>query len=73
MAAHVPSAVWAFGADDDMEGTLTHLTQSKIATLQNSASEDHVNESQLQLGLFAYPVLQAADILMYQYVNFSYF
>lgn len=51
-------------------GRLERMTtwKSKIATLQNSGSIDHVNESQLQLGLFAYPVLQAADILMYQYV-----
>ena len=48
-------------------GRLERMTtwKSKIATIQNSASEDHVNESQLQLGLFAYPVLQTADILMY--------
>lgn len=51
-------------------GRLERMTtwKSKIATLQNSGNIDHVNESQLQLGLFAYPVLQAADILMYQYV-----
>ncbi|CCU97695.1 unnamed protein product [Malassezia sympodialis ATCC 42132] len=48
-------------------GRLERMTtwKSKIATLQNSGNIDHVNESQLQLGLFAYPVLQAADILMY--------
>lgn len=48
-------------------GRLERMTtwKSKIATIQNSASEDHVSESQLQLGLFAYPVLQTADILLY--------
>lgn len=45
-------------------GRLERMTtwKSKLATLHES---DQVNEAQLQLGLFSYPVLQAADILLY--------
>lgn len=45
-------------------GRLERMTtwKSKLATLQES---EKVNEAQLQLGLFSYPVLQAADILIY--------
>ncbi|KAM0792468.1 hypothetical protein ACM66B_005143 [Microbotryomycetes sp. NB124-2] len=39
--------------------------KSKLATLRNANSEEEVDESMLQLGLLAYPVLQAADILLY--------
>lgn len=46
-------------------GRLERMTtwKSKLSTLHNS---DQVTASQLQLGLFAYPVLQAADILLYR-------
>lgn len=37
-----------------------------MATLRNTSSEQDVDETGLCLGLFAYPVLQAADILLYQ-------
>lgn len=40
--------------------------QGKIAVHKNHASEADVSESDLNLGLFAYPVLQAADILLYK-------
>ncbi|GAA5970072.1 hypothetical protein JCM11641_000255 [Rhodosporidiobolus odoratus] len=40
--------------------------KSKLATLRNANSEDEVDDSMLQLGLLAYPVLQAADILLYK-------
>ncbi|POY74428.1 hypothetical protein BMF94_2622 [Rhodotorula taiwanensis] len=40
--------------------------KSKLATLRNANSEDEVDDSMLQLGLMAYPVLQAADILLYK-------
>ncbi|PKI84817.1 tryptophan--tRNA ligase [Malassezia vespertilionis] len=48
-------------------GRLERMTtwKSKLATLHNGGNTDHVQASQLQLGLFAYPVLQAADILLY--------
>jgi tryptophanyl-tRNA synthetase len=37
-----------------------------LATIRNAQSIDEVDESQLALGLFAYPVLQAADVLIYK-------
>ncbi|CED84422.1 tryptophanyl-trna synthetase [Phaffia rhodozyma] len=40
--------------------------KSKIATFKNSADEESISETDLHLGLFAYPVLQAADILLYK-------
>ncbi|SCV69094.1 BQ2448_2114 [Microbotryum intermedium] len=40
--------------------------KSKLVTLRNANSEDEVDESLLQLGLLAYPVLQAADVLLYK-------
>ncbi|KAN0065155.1 Tryptophan--tRNA ligase, mitochondrial [Thecaphora frezii] len=49
-------------------GKLGRMTtwKSKIATARNGKDESSVDESQLALGLFAYPVLQAADILLYR-------
>ncbi|KAG8970036.1 Tryptophan--tRNA ligase, mitochondrial [Tulasnella sp. 419] len=49
-------------------GKLQRMTtwKSKIAVARNANTEDEVNESHLNLGLFAYPVLQAADILLYK-------
>lgn len=48
-------------------GSLTEdALQSKLATLRNANSEDEIDDSMLQLGLLAYPVLQAADILLYK-------
>ncbi|CAD6586017.1 MAG: Tryptophan--tRNA ligase, mitochondrial [Cyphobasidiales sp. Tagirdzhanova-0007] len=48
-------------------GRLQRMTtwKSKIATMRNANHESEVDESLLHLGLFAYPVLQAADILLY--------
>ncbi|CEQ42727.1 SPOSA6832_04579, partial [Sporobolomyces salmonicolor] len=43
--------------------------KSKLVTLRNANSEDEVDDSLLQLGLLAYPVLQAADILLYKSVT----
>ncbi|KAG8984015.1 Tryptophan--tRNA ligase, mitochondrial, partial [Tulasnella sp. 427] len=40
--------------------------QSKLAVSRNANSEEEVSDSLLNLGLFAYPVLQAADILLYK-------
>jgi len=40
--------------------------QSKLATIRNANSEDEIDDSMLQLGLLAYPVLQAADVLLYK-------
>ncbi|GAA5900698.1 tryptophan--tRNA ligase MSW1 [Sporobolomyces salmoneus] len=49
-------------------GRLLRMTswKSKLASLRNANSEDEVDESLLQLGLLAYPVLQTADILLYK-------
>lgn len=45
-------------------GRLERMTswKSKLSTLHG---KEQANEAQLQLGLFSYPVLQAADILLY--------
>ncbi|KAG1736920.1 uncharacterized protein EDB91DRAFT_1141640 [Suillus paluster] len=40
--------------------------KSRLAAARNSASEDEVDESLLNAGLFMYPVLQAADVLVYK-------
>lgn len=37
-----------------------------MATIRNAQSEDDIDDTHLSLGLFAYPVLQAADILLYR-------
>lgn len=45
---------------------LSVILQSRLATVRNANSEAEVDESMLHLGLFAYPVLQAADVLLYK-------
>ena len=40
--------------------------KSRLAAARNSGSEDEVDESLLNAGLFTYPVLQAADVLIYK-------
>ena len=47
---------------------LLMFTQSQLATL-SSSSVDDISESDLKLGLLAYPVLQAADIMLYKWVS----
>ncbi|KAI6004942.1 hypothetical protein EDD15DRAFT_2526182 [Pisolithus albus] len=49
-------------------GKLRRMTtwKSRLATSRNAGSEDEVNESLLNSGLFTYPVLQAADVLVYR-------
>ncbi|CAE6434722.1 unnamed protein product [Rhizoctonia solani] len=49
-------------------GKLQRMTtwKSKLAIARNANSTDEVDESHLNLGLFAYPVLQAADVLLYR-------
>ncbi|KAF8602724.1 tryptophanyl-tRNA synthetase [Ceratobasidium sp. AG-I] len=49
-------------------GKLQRMTtwKSKLAVARNANSDEEVDESHLNLGLFAYPVLQAADILLYR-------
>lgn len=62
--------------NDDLEGDLYQLSRlvccslmnmkSKLATARNANPESDVDDSMLNLGLFSYPVLQAADILIYR-------
>ncbi|KAI6107038.1 hypothetical protein EV401DRAFT_2005068, partial [Pisolithus croceorrhizus] len=40
--------------------------KSRLATSRNAGSEDDVDESLLNSCLFTYPVLQAADVLVYR-------
>ncbi|KAF4604341.1 Tryptophan--tRNA ligase, mitochondrial [Pleurotus pulmonarius] len=49
-------------------GKLKRMTtwKSRLADSRNANSESEVNESLLNAGLFTYPVLQAADILVYR-------
>jgi tryptophanyl-tRNA synthetase len=44
--------------------------KSRLAAARNSGSEDEVDESLLNAGLFMYPVLQTADVLIYKSVFF---
>lgn len=49
-------------------GKLRRMTtwKSRLATARNANDESEVDESMLNTGLFTYPVLQAADILLYK-------
>jgi tryptophanyl-tRNA synthetase len=42
------------------------LPQGRLADARNAADESEVSEEHLNLGLFTYPILQAADILAYR-------
>jgi tryptophanyl-tRNA synthetase len=42
-------------------------TQSRLAASRNANDESEIDEGMLNTGLFTYPVLQAADILLYKY------
>ena len=63
--------------DDPMEGiSANHIlrsllmnVQSKLELPENATSQDGKAKSALKLGLFSYPVLQAADILLYKYAQ----
>ncbi|RSL73126.1 hypothetical protein CEP51_011773, partial [Fusarium floridanum] len=54
-------------------GYLSRMTQwkSKLNLDQKSSIEDRQAGSRLKLGLFSYPVLQAADILVHRYSHHS--
>ncbi|KAG6330035.1 hypothetical protein ID866_9055 [Astraeus odoratus] len=49
-------------------GKLRRMTtwKSRLAASRNAGSEEEVDESLLNAGLFTYPVLQAADVLIYR-------
>lgn len=42
--------------------------QSKLQLPEDTSLDDSTARAQLRLGLFSYPVLQAADILVHRYV-----
>lgn len=42
--------------------------QSKLQLPDDATLDDSTARAQLRLGLFSYPVLQAADILVHRYV-----
>lgn len=67
---HVPQhaeLAWYFNTISSV-GRLQRMTtwKSRLAVARNANSEDEVSEADLRLGLFAYPVLQAADIALYK-------
>lgn len=43
--------------------------QSKLQLPDDATLDDSTARAQLRLGLFSYPVLQAADILVHRYVS----
>ncbi|KAH7890081.1 hypothetical protein F5I97DRAFT_1849997 [Phlebopus sp. FC_14] len=49
-------------------GRLRRMTtwKARLAASRNAGSEDEVDETLLNTGLFTYPVLQAADVLVYR-------
>jgi tryptophanyl-tRNA synthetase len=49
-------------------GHLKRMTtwKSKLVVSRNANSEDEISEGDLKLGLLSYPVLQAADIMLYK-------
>jgi tryptophanyl-tRNA synthetase len=40
--------------------------QARLAVSRNANNESEVDDSSLNVGLFTYPILQAADILAYR-------
>ncbi|KAJ4481153.1 hypothetical protein J3R30DRAFT_3656795 [Lentinula aciculospora] len=58
---------WIFNCITPM-GKLRRMTtwKSRLAVSKNQADDAEISEAGLNLGLFAYPVLQAADILAYK-------
>lgn len=54
-------------------GTLNNTVQSKLSLSSSSSLDDKSVVSSLKLGLFSYPVLQAADILIHRFVGLKSF
>jgi tryptophanyl-tRNA synthetase len=42
------------------------MSQVRLAASRNANDESEVDESLLHVGLFTYPILQAADIMAYK-------
>lgn len=53
-------------------GYIVTSRKSRLATSRNANDESEVDESHLNAGLFTYPVLQAADILLYKCVPLEF-
>jgi tryptophanyl-tRNA synthetase len=51
---------------------VTDYVQSKLSLKDDASPLDESSKSKLKLGLFSYPVLQAADILVHRSVMPSY-
>lgn len=51
--------------DSLKSGLSTESPKTKLALAHSSSLLDQTTRSKLKLGLFSYPVLQAADILLY--------
>lgn len=75
MAPQLHHSLGKAEANDYVEGVDTHtfsavksLTrlQTRLAASRNANDESEVDDSMLNAGLFTYPVLQAADILLYK-------
>lgn len=50
-------------------GHFTDMKQSKLSLEDDASPLDGDKKSKLKLGLFSYPVLQAADILVHRYAQ----
>ncbi|KIP07498.1 hypothetical protein PHLGIDRAFT_19165 [Phlebiopsis gigantea 11061_1 CR5-6] len=64
---HHTDLSWVFNCITPV-GKLRRMTtwKARLATSRNAKDESEVDESMLNTGLFTYPVLQAADILLYK-------
>lgn len=60
---------WPNSGYQNSDTNLLILDQSKLAMSDQVALSDPNARGKLKLGLFSYPVLQAADILLYRYVS----
>lgn len=83
MDSQLHRVCWISLQDDSVEGVYTQviylpfhlsdfLPQSKLNVSEGSTFEDRTIASRLKLGLFSYPVLQAADILIHRYSLLSW-
>lgn len=57
----------ASGELEIWQWSLTDFLQSKLQLPEDTTLEQADARAQLRLGLFSYPVLQAADILVHRY------
>lgn len=57
---------WKVGDKPARYLRLSYLFKSRLAASRNARSEDDIDESLLNTGLLTYPVLQAADVLVYK-------